>query len=112
MPIPGPPINVTRAHTRKGEDGGKILTVSSEAKTFPDTLKSEILRLESVLFFMHNDQVTAHDSGIIVRLCQGADPDQVEGVIRQLIATHHGWELSDADVSSEETFWRGVAPIH
>lgn len=117
----GPPIKVTKWHTKKGANGGKILVVECEQAIFADhvkeddsakklTVKDKIRRLEGVLFFMHSDAVTANENGVIVRLYPGADPDQVERAIRRVIAAHHHWAISRPDPKSVEAFWRGESP--
>lgn len=122
MRTTGPPIKVTKRHTKEGDDGGKILVVECGQAIFADhienndsakkklTVKDKIRRLAGVLFFMHSDAITANDCGIIVRLCPGADPDQVERAIRRVIAAHYRWAISRPDPNSEETFWRGESP--
>lgn len=123
MTEPGPLIEITRSHTKEGSDGGKILVITSAGKAFINvrpknkgatntepTLEDKIRALDAVLFLMYDRIVTAN-SGIVVRLHNGVDPEVAAKVIAETINAHHGWLPSDPMISPEETFWRG-SPMH
>lgn len=104
-------LTITKARSGKG----KILVVRSTPGTFGPALQELILGLDAVLFPIHNDEITANDSGMVVRLRVDVDApaEQIAEAVEQAacaIAKLMSKGPDDYVLEPEEIPWRGGSP--